>query len=666
MDKKMNNDQKKTLNKNKKMYLYIFLIGFVFPILLSYSFIYLNKTQTVNKLNNSSYISPNTSVSRVKNVNIQSSDDDATYPTENTNELRTLSFSEFKAEENNKNIKTANIFQSSIKGTLKNDQEYLVFDASPNEEVNNLVNSGVDVTYVSDTLSFSTIINIFMLSFMVYIVYSILKNKSSGNPMESKANSFLSSSANKNKKADGENNDKTINFSSIAGIEEAKSDVVQIVEFLKNPTKFSKLGGKIPRGILMVGPPGTGKTLLAKAIANEAKVPFIYKSGSEFVEMFVGVGSSRVRAMFEKAAKEAPCIIFIDEIDSLGGKRSNGNTSGGNDEKAQTLNEFLTQMDGFQVNKGILVIGATNRVDMLDSALLRPGRFDRQIFINLPDIKGRRDILNVHSKNIIMSSDVDILKIAKGTPGFSGADLANLVNESAILAANHDFEEVKMEHFEQAKDKIMLGSERKTYMMSQKDRDITAYHEAGHAICAIYNEHSDPIYKATIIPRGRALGMVMRLPENDGVSQSKAKIKGELVVAMGGRSAEEIVFGKDHVTTGASGDIKMATTYARKMVTEWGFSDEIGYVYIPPFNNAFTEEHTISSDLSKTIDNETKSLIEEAKEKAMLTLNKYRDQLELIANALKEKETLTGEEILELCGITKNIKASNEEGLVAI
>ncbi len=361
----------------------------------------------------------------------------------------------------------------------------------------------------------------------------------------------------------------------MAGIDEAKEDLQEIVEFLRDPQKFQRLGGRIPRGVLLVGPPGTGKTLTARAVAGEANVPFFTISGSDFVEMFVGVGASRVRDMFEQAKKNAPCIIFIDEIDAVGRHRGAG-LGGGNDEREQTLNQLLVEMDGFEPNEGIIIIAATNRPDVLDPALLRPGRFDRQIVVPNPDITGREKILKVHMRKVPLAPDVDVKTLARGTPGFSGADLMNLVNEAALLAARRSKRLVTMAEFEDAKDKVMMGAERRTLVMTEEEKKLTAYHEAGHALVALHQEASDPIHKATIIPRGRALGMVMRLPEKDQVSLTRAKCKADLAVAMGGRVAEEMIFGYEKVTSGASGDIQMATKLARAMATQFGMSDKLG------------------------------------------------------------------------------------------
>ncbi len=441
-----------------------------------------------------------------------------------------------------------------------------------------------------------------------------------------------------------------VTFEDVAGIEEAKVELEEIVDFLKDPQKFQRLGGKIPRGALLVGSPGTGKTLIARAVAGEANVPFFTISGSDFVEMFVGVGASRVRDMFEQAKKNAPCIIFIDEIDAVGRHRGAG-LGGGNDEREQTLNQLLVEMDGFEANEGVIILAATNRPDVLDPALLRPGRFDRQIVVPLPDVKGREKILGVHMKKVPLAKNVEPLVIARGTPGFSGADLANLVNEAALLAARRSKRVVGMEDFEEAKDKVMMGAERKSMVMSDKEKKLTAYHEAGHAVVAVHLEESDPVHKATIIPRGRALGMVMRLPEGDRVSMTRAKLKADLAVAMGGRLAEEIIFGYDQVTTGASSDISMATNMARRMVTEWGMSDKLGPLrYTSDQEEVFlghsvSQSKNMSDDTALIVDQEVRLIVEEGYTKAKEILTTYIDQLHSLAKALLEYETLTGDEI---------------------
>ncbi len=442
-----------------------------------------------------------------------------------------------------------------------------------------------------------------------------------------------------------------VTFDDVAGIEEAKEELVEIVDFLKDPQKYQRLGGKIPRGCLLVGHPGTGKTLLARSIAGEAKVPFFTISGSDFVEMFVGVGASRVRDMFEQGKKNSPCIIFIDEIDAVGRHRGAG-LGGGNDEREQTLNQLLVEMDGFEANESVIIVAATNRPDVLDPALLRPGRFDRQITVPNPDIKGRAKILEVHLRKIPKAPDVDAHVIARGTPGFSGADLANIVNEGALLAARQGKKVVTMKDLEAAKDKVMMGVERKSMVMSEEEKKMTAYHEGGHALVSLYEPASDPIHKATIIPRGRALGMVMRLPESDKISYKREKMYADLAVAMGGRVAEEIIFGHDQVSSGASSDIKYATQLARAMVTEWGMSEKIG----PLFYGSDQQEvflgysmgqqsSGVSDDMANIIDEEIKSLVEGAHKKATDLINEHLDELHNIAKALLEYETLSGDEI---------------------
>ncbi len=444
-----------------------------------------------------------------------------------------------------------------------------------------------------------------------------------------------------------------VTFDDVAGVEEAKEELKEIVEFLKDPQKFQRLGGKIPKGALLVGPPGTGKTLLARAVAGEAGVPFFTISGSDFVEMFVGVGASRVRDMFEQAKKNAPCIIFIDEIDAVGRHRGAG-LGGGNDEREQTLNQLLVEMDGFESNEGIIILAATNRPDVLDPALLRPGRFDRQIVVPNPDIKGREQILRVHMRNVPLAPDVDVKVLARGTPGFSGADLANLVNEAALLAARKNRRLVTMEDFEEAKDKVMMGPERKSMAMSEEEKKLTAYHEAGHAIVALNVPDADPVHKATIIPRGRALGMVMQLPEEDRYSMRYRQMKSRLAIMMGGRVAEELVFGEENVTSGAQSDIDQATKLARAMVTRWGFSKELGLVAYEDnqeevfLGMAISQRKNISEATAQKIDAEIRRIVDEAYETARTILTEKRKDLETLAQGLLEYETLTGEEIKDL------------------
>jgi cell division protease FtsH len=441
-----------------------------------------------------------------------------------------------------------------------------------------------------------------------------------------------------------------VTFEDVAGIDEAKGELQEIVEFLKDPQKFQRLGGKIPKGVLLVGPPGTGKTLLARAIAGEANVPFFTISGSDFVEMFVGVGASRVRDMFEQGKKNAPCIIFIDEIDAVGRHRGAG-LGGGNDEREQTLNQMLVEMDGFESNEGVILIAATNRPDVLDPALLRPGRFDRQVVVPNPDVNGREKILRVHMRKVPLASDVDPKVIARGTPGFSGADLANLVNEGALLAARLGKRVVAMAEFEAAKDKVMMGTERRSLVMSEAEKRMTAYHEAGHALCAMHEPECDPVHKATIIPRGRALGLVMSLPEGDRYSKSKSKLLSELTMAMGGRAAEEIIFGPDKVSNGASGDIKMATDQARRMITEWGMSDKLGMIAYGDnsqevfLGHSVTQNKNVSEATAREIDGEIKDIIDRAYNKARRLLTENVEELHRLARGLLEHETLSGDEI---------------------
>ncbi len=443
----------------------------------------------------------------------------------------------------------------------------------------------------------------------------------------------------------GEDQIKTT-FADVAGCDEAKEDVQELVEFLRDPAKYQRLGGRIPRGVLMVGQPGTGKTLLAKAIAGEAKVPFFSISGSDFVEMFVGVGASRVRDMFEQAKKQSPCIIFIDEIDAVGRSRGVG-IGGGNDEREQTLNQLLVEMDGFEGNDGVIVIAATNRPDVLDPALLRPGRFDRQVMVGLPDIRGREQILKVHMRKVPISDTVDAKVIARGTPGFSGADLANLVNEAALFAARSNRTNVTMEEFEKAKDKIMMGAERKSMVMSDKEKTNTAYHEAGHAIVGRLMPEHDPVYKVSIIPRGRALGVTMFLPEEDRYSISKRGIFSSISTLYGGRIAEEMTLGKDGVTTGASNDIERATQYARNYVTKWGLSDKLGaQLYANEEEQGYPSAPShISGATAKIIDEEIKSLLDDCYQRATDILEEHKDKLELMKDALMEYETIDSAQI---------------------
>ncbi|WP_394763368.1 ATP-dependent zinc metalloprotease FtsH [Phenylobacterium sp.] len=458
-------------------------------------------------------------------------------------------------------------------------------------------------------------------------------------------------------------NKNRVTFDDVAGVEEAKEEVVEIVDFLKDPQKFQRLGGKIPKGALLIGPPGTGKTLLARAIAGEAGVPFFTISGSDFVEMFVGVGASRVRDMFEQAKKNAPCIIFIDEIDAVGRHRGAG-LGGGNDEREQTLNQLLVEMDGFESNEGIILIAATNRPDVLDPALLRPGRFDRQVVVPNPDVNGRERILRVHMKNVPLAADVETKIIARGTPGFSGADLANLVNEAALMAARKNRRMVTMRDFEEAKDKVMMGAERRSMVMTEDEKKNTAYHEGGHALVALTVPSSDPVHKATIIPRGRALGMVMQLPEGDRYSMNFEQMTSRLAIMMGGRVAEEIIFGKDKITSGASSDIQAATGLARSMVTRWGYSDRLGLVAYGDnqeevfLGHSVSRTQNVSEETANIIDAEVKRLVNDGYEEAKRILTEKLADLHTLAKALLEYETLSGDEII---AVIKGIAPNRED-----
>ncbi|MEM8651809.1 MAG: ATP-dependent zinc metalloprotease FtsH, partial [Pseudomonadota bacterium] len=444
-----------------------------------------------------------------------------------------------------------------------------------------------------------------------------------------------------------------VTFQDVAGVDEAKDDLEEVVDFLRDPQKYQRLGAKIPHGVLLVGPPGTGKTLLARAVAGEANVPFFTISGSDFVEMFVGVGASRVRDMFDQAKKNAPCIIFIDEIDAVGRHRGAG-LGGGNDEREQTLNQLLVEMDGFEANEGIILIAATNRPDVLDPALLRPGRFDREVVVPNPDVSGREKILQVHARKVQLAENVDLKILARGTPGFSGADLMNLVNEAALMAARRNRRKVTHQDFEDAKDKVMMGAERRSTAMTQEEKELTAYHEAGHAIVALNVPSSDPVHKATIIPRGRALGMVMQLPEGDRYSMSYKYMISRLAIMMGGRVAEELKFGKENITSGASSDIEQATKLARAMITQWGFSDELGRVAYGEnqqevfLGHSVAQSKNISEETAQKIDQEVRKLIDDAYDSAMKIIKRKKKDWESLSQGLLEYETLTGDEITDL------------------
>ena len=559
-----------------------------------------------------------------------------------------LAFSDFMNEVEAKRVADVVISGANVSGTLTDGRSFYTYAPYDPSMVETLRKSGVVVKAEPEDTSANTfwgiVISWFPMILLVGVWIYFMKQANSGN---NKALSFGKSRARLIE------NTKKVTFADVAGCDESKQELEEIIDFLKDPKKFQRLGGRIPRGVLMVGPPGTGKTLLAKAVAGEANVPFFSISGSDFVEMFVGVGASRVRDMFQQAKKNAPCLLFIDEIDAVGRHRGAG-LGGGNDEREQTLNQLLVEMDGFDDNQNVIVIAATNRPDVLDPALLRPGRFDRQVTVSNPDKKGREEILKVHVKNGPRAKDVSLSVIARGTPWFSGADLANLVNEAALLAARKNKRKVTSKDFDEAKDKVLMGSERKSMAMDDKEKELTAYHEAGHAICSLYTEESDPIHKATIIPRGRALGMVQQLPEKDQYSYSKTKMLSRLVICMGGRVAEELRFGADKITSGASSDIAAATNLARSMVTEWGMSDILGPVlYAENSGEVFlgksvTQNKNISEETARLVDAEIKKLVTNAYEQAKALLTKKKKEWETLSKALIEYETLTGEEIKDV------------------
>jgi len=561
----------------------------------------------------------------------------------------TVPFSELLAEVDRGQVADVTIKGNQVSGHFSDGRSFSTYVPPEAGLVERLTNKNVRINAVPDDSNvpslFSVLLSWFPMLLLIGVWIFFMRQMQSGG---GKAMGFGKSRARLLTEKVGR-----VTFDDVAGIDEAKQELTEIVEFLKDPQKFQRLGGKIPKGCLLVGPPGTGKTLTARAVAGEANVPFFTISGSDFVEMFVGVGASRVRDMFEQGKKNAPCIIFIDEIDAVGRHRGAG-LGGGNDEREQTLNQLLVEMDGFEANEGVILIAATNRPDVLDPALLRPGRFDRQVVVPNPDVLGREKILKVHMRKVPLSPDVDAKVIARGTPGFSGADLANLVNEAALLAARIGKRVVGMNEFENAKDKVMMGAERRSMVMTEDEKKLTAYHEAGHAICAIHCADSDPVHKATIIPRGRALGMVMRLPEGDRISLSQAKLLADLTVAMGGRIAEELIFGKERVTTGASGDIKMATEMSRRMVTEWGMSDKLGpLLYGEPTQEVFlghsvTQHKNMSDRTAQLVDEEIRRIVDESYDRARTILTENIDQLHTLAKGLLEYETLSGDEINRL------------------
>jgi cell division protease FtsH len=555
-------------------------------------------------------------------------------------------------------VKTGNISEvvfedDLIKAVRINGEKFLTYNPETDNTalIGELNKSGVRISATppkSPNILVSLLINSFPVILLIGVWIYFMRQMQGGIGGGKGAMSFGKSKA----RLLGENQI-DVTFADVAGIEEAKEEVMEIVEFLKDPSKFQKLGGKIPKGVLMVGSPGTGKTLLARAIAGEAKVPFFTISGSDFVEMFVGVGASRVRDMFQEGKSHSPCIIFIDEIDAVGRQRGAG-LGGGHDEREQTLNQLLVEMDGFEDNAGVIVIAATNRPDVLDSALLRPGRFDRQVVVPLPDVKGREQILKVHMREVPLDKNVKPSIIARGTPGFSGADLANLVNESALLAARANKEYVNMDDLDKAKDKIMMGTERKSLIMSEDERKLTAYHEAGHAIVGLSIDGHDPVYKVTIIPRGRALGVTMFLPEDDRYSMSKQRLLGQITSLFGGRVAEEIIFGKEAVTTGASNDIERATEIARNMVTKWGLSEKLGpLTYSEEEGEVFlgrsvTQTKQVSDVTAKLIDDEIRKIIDQTYEKATSIINKQIHRLHKMAETLIKYETIDSNQLKDI------------------
>ena len=566
-----------------------------------------------------------------------------------TSTVSNISYSEFLSQISKGSINSVKIAGNNIKGVYSDGSEFYTFSPGDPGLIDKLQTNNIEIVAAppeeSSPTLFDVLISWFPMLLLIGVWIFFMRQMQSGS---GRAMGFGKSRAKLLNEKKGK-----VTFKDVAGIDEAKAELEEIVEFLKDPSKFQRLGGKIPKGALLVGPPGTGKTLLARAIAGEADVPFFTISGSDFVEMFVGVGASRVRDMFEQGKKNAPCIIFIDEIDAVGRHRGAG-LGGGNDEREQTLNQLLVEMDGFDTSEGVILIAATNRPDVLDPALLRPGRFDRQVVVPNPDIVGRDKILGVHIKKCPLSPDVNTKVIARGTPGFSGADLANLVNEAALLAARRNKRLVTMLEFEDAKDKVLMGSERRSMVMTLKEKELTAYHEAGHALVGIFTPGNDPLHKVTIIPRGRALGVTMNLPERDRYSETKTEMKAKIAMMFGGRVAEELIFGKDNITSGASNDILQATQKARSMVVEWGMSDKLGPLrYSENEEDVFlgrsvTQRKSMSDETANIIDEEIRSLVENAENHARKILKKHLKHLHSLADALLEFETLSGDEVRDL------------------
>ncbi|MCZ6838208.1 MAG: ATP-dependent zinc metalloprotease FtsH [Alphaproteobacteria bacterium] len=561
-----------------------------------------------------------------------------------------LAFSDFLDQVNGGQVADVTIEGNDVSGTLRNGTPFKTYTPDDPQLVQRLTDQGVHITAAPEK-SMHPVLGM-LLNFLPFIVivavWIIFMRQMQGGGAGRGAMGFGKSRA----KLMTEHSVR-ITFDDVAGVEEAKQEVEEVVEFLRDPQKFQRLGGKIPKGVLLIGPPGTGKTLLARAIAGEANVPFFTISGSDFVEMFVGVGASRVRDMFEQGKKNAPCIIFVDELDAVGRHRGAG-LGGGNDEREQTLNQLLVEMDGFESNEGVILVAATNRPDVLDPALLRPGRFDRQVVVPNPDIIGREKILKVHMRKVPLAPDVEPKIIARGTPGFSGADLANLVNEAALLAARKGRRMVTMAEFEESKDKVMMGAERRSMVMSEEEKRLTAYHEAGHALVGLHMDGCDPLHKVTIIPRGLALGMTMSLPERDRYSYSLYELKAKIAMMFGGRIAEELVFGKDKVTTGAASDIKSATSLARRMVTEYGFSEKLGPLRYEDnqeeifLGHSVSQHKNVSDATAKLIDEEIRELIEAGEDSARRILKENMDDLHLLSKGLLEYETLSGDEVQQL------------------
>ena len=581
--------------------------------------------------------------------------------TDKTKIVQDIAFSDFLNEVEKDNVLDVNIKGDLINGNLADGRKFKTYTPYDPNLIEKLSNKNVTINVEPYNPKGSSLLSIILSWFPMLLLIGVwlffMRQMQSGS---GKALGFGRSKAKMLNEKVGK-----VTFKDVAGIDESKSELQEVIEFLKDPSKFQRLGGKIPKGVLLIGPPGCGKTLLARAVAGEAEVPFFSISGSDFVEMFVGVGASRVRDMFEQGKKNAPCIIFIDEIDAVGRHRGAG-LGGGNDEREQTLNQLLVEMDGFESNEGVIIVAATNRPDVLDPALLRPGRFDRQVVVPNPDILGREKILKIHLRKVPLAPNVKPKIIARGTPGFTGADLANLVNEGALLAARRNKRFVTMQEMEDAKDKVLMGIERKSMVMTDEEKKLTAYHEAGHAIVAIHSKESDPVHKATIIPRGLAMGMVMRLPESDRISMSKIKLKADLAVAMGGRIAEELIFGPSKVTTGASSDISMATNIARKMVTEWGMSDKLGPLAYGEneqeifLGHSVTQKKNVSENTAQEIDKEIRKIIDEAYKGARSIIKKNINQLHKLAKGLLQHETLTGEEIKDVIKGKKIKKTTTE------